>query len=82
MMTSKKAKGNDFFYSLFIDRILESLYSHHIKKSYKSIVIKLTATESVIMFSSESHFKNQQIYGRGQQYELLLTFLLRLNATL
>lgn len=56
----KKAKGNDFFYSLFIDRILESLYSHHIKKSYKSIVIKLTATKSVIMFSSESHFKTRR----------------------
>lgn len=46
-----------FFYSLFIDRILESLYSHHIKKSYKSIVIKLTATKSVIMYSSERHLK-------------------------
>lgn len=52
----KKQKEMIFFYSLFIDRILESLYSHHIKKSHKSIVIKLTATKSVIMFSSESHF--------------------------
>lgn len=48
------------FYNLFIGRILESLYSHTIKKSYKSLVIKLTATKSVIMFSSESRFKTSR----------------------
>lgn len=35
------------------------IFTHH-KKSYKSLVIKLTATKSVIMFSSESRFKTSR----------------------